>query len=141
MIQDIIDTRDLIEKRDELKQSILDSFLENFEHYEDRTECFEDILFEEEEIQSWKEDWEDEFEQIEEINKVEDLIGSEFDYGCILFSEDYWEEYVEDLIIDCGYISKDLPSWIEIDWEATANNVKVDYTEVEYQGQTYYGRI
>ena len=141
MRQDIIDTRDLIEKRDELKQSILDSFLETFEHYEDRTECFEDILFEEEEIQSWKEDWEDELEQIEEINKIEDAIGSEFDYGCTLVSEDYWEEYVEDLLKDCGYISKDLPSWIEIDWGATANNVKVDYTEVEYQGQTYYGRI
>lgn len=141
MRQDIIDTRDLIEKRDELKQSILDSFLENFEHYEDQTDDFDDILFEEEEIQSWKEDWEDELEQIEEINKIEDEIGGEFDYGCTLVSEDYWEEYVEDLLKDCGYISKDLPSWIEIDWEATANNVKVDYTEVEYQGQTYYGRI
>lgn len=141
MRQDIIDTRDLIEKRDELKQSILDSFLETFEHYEDRTECFDDILFEEEEIQSWKEDLEDEFEQIEEINKIEDEIGSEFDYGCTLVSKDYWEEYVENLLKDCGYISKNLPSWIEIDWEATANNVKQDYTEVEYQGQTYYGRI
>lgn len=141
MIQDIIDTRDLIEKRDELKQSILESFLENFEHYEDRTECFEDILFEEEEIQSWKEIWEDELEQIDEINKIEDELGREFDYGVTLVHEDYWEEYVEDLLKDCGYISTDIPSWIEIDWEATANNVKVDYTEVEYQGQTYYGRI
>lgn len=141
MRQDIIDTRDLIEKRDELKQSILDSFLENFEHYEDRTECFEDILFEEEEIQSWKEIWEDELEQIGEINKIEDELGREFDYGVTLVHEDYWEEYVEDLLVEIGYLPKDIPSWIEIDWEATANNVKVDYTEVEYQGQTYYGRI
>lgn len=141
MIQDIIDTRDLIEKRDELKQSILDSFLETFEHYEDQTDDFDDILFDEEEIQSWKEDWEDELEQIEEINNIEDSIGSEFDYGVTLVREDYWEDYVEDLLVEIGYLPKDLPSWIEIDWEATANNVKVDYTEVEYQGQTYYGRI
>ena len=38
-----IDTRNLIETRDELKQEILDSFLENFPHYEEMTESFEDI--------------------------------------------------------------------------------------------------
>ena len=141
MRRDCIDTRDLIEKRDELKQQILDSFLETFEHYEDRTECFEDILFEEEEIQNWKEDWLDEIAEICEIDKIEDELGSEFDYGVTLVHEDYFEEYAKELLIDCGYISKDFPSWIEIDWEATANNVKQDYTGVEYQGETYYGRI
>ena len=141
MRQDCIDTRDLIEKRDELKQQILDSFLETFEHYEDQTDDFEDILFEEEEIQSWKEDWEDELKEIEEIDSIEDELGSEFDYGVTLVHEDYWEEYVEELLIEIGYLPIDFPSWIEIDWEATANNVKQDYTEVEYQGETYYGRI
>jgi hypothetical protein len=141
MRQDYIDTRDLIEKRDELKQQILDSFLETFEHYEDQTECFDDILFEEEEIQDWKEDWLDEITEICEIEKIEDELGSEFEYGVTLVHEDYFEEYTEELLIDCGYISKDFPSWIEIDWEATANNVKQDYTEIEYQGETYYGRI
>ena len=141
MRQDCIDTRDLIEKRDELKQQILDSFLETFEHYEDQTDDFDDILFEEEEIQSWKEDWEDELKEIEEIDNIENELGSAFDYGVTLVHEDYFEDYTEELLIDCGYISKDFPSWIEIDWEATANNVKQDYTEVEYQGETYYGRI
>lgn len=141
MRRDCIDTRDLIEKRDELKQQILDSFLETFEHYEDQTDDFEDILFEEEEIQSWKEDWLNEIDEICEIEKIEDELGSEFEYGVTLIHEDYFEEYTEELLIDCGYISKDFPSWIEIDWEATANNIKQDYTEVEYQGETYYGRI
>jgi hypothetical protein len=141
MRQDCIDTRDLIEKRDELKQQILDSFLETFEHYEDQTECFEDILFEEEEIQNWKEDWLDEIAEICEIEKIEDELSSEFEYGVTLVHEDYFEEYTEELLIECGYISKDFPSWIEIDWEATANNVKQDYTKVEYQGETYYARI
>jgi len=47
----IIDTRNLIEKREALKQEILDSFLEHFPHYEEMTESFEDIRFEEEEIE------------------------------------------------------------------------------------------
>ena len=40
----------------------------------------------------------------------------------------------------CGYISDDFPSWIEIDWEATAENVKQDYSELEYEGETYFYR-
>jgi hypothetical protein len=136
----ILDTRDLAERREALKQEILDSFLENFPHYEEMTDSFEDIRFEEEEIESWKQDFEDELKEIEEINSVEVELGSEFEYGVTLVDVDDWEEYVEELLEDIGYIPKDFPSWIEIDWEATANNVKVDYIEVTYQGNSYLGR-
>ena len=136
----ILDTRDLSKRREELKEEILDSFLENFPHYQEMTESFEDIRFEEEEIQSWKEDSEDELKEIEEIDTIENELGSEFDYGVALVDVDDFEEYVEDLLDELGYIPKDFPSWIEIDWEATANNVRQDYTEVEYQGNSYLGR-
>ena len=136
----ILDTRDLSKRREELKEEILDSFLENFPHYQEMTESFEDIRFEEEEIQSWKEDFEDELKEIEEIDTIENELGSEFDYGVALVDVDDFEEYVEDLLDELGYIPKDFPSWIEIDWEATANNVRQDYTEVEYQGKSYLGR-
>ena len=136
----ILDTRDLSKRREELKEEILDSFLENFPHYQEMTESFEDIRFEEEEIQSWKEDFEDELKEIEEIDTIENELGSEFDYGVALVDVDDWEEFVEQDLKDLGYIPKDFPSWIEIDWEATANNVRQDYTEVEYQGNSYLGR-
>ena len=136
----ILDTRDLSKRREELKEEILDSFLENFPHYQEMTESFEDIRFEEEEIESWKEDFEDELKEIEEIDTIENELGSEFDYGVALVDVDDFEEYVEDLLDELGYIPKDFPSWIEIDWEATANNVRQDYTEVEYQGNSYLGR-
>ena len=136
----ILDTRNLAERREALKQEILDSFLENFPHYEEMTESFEDIRFEEEEIESWKEYFEDELKEIEEIDDVENELGSEFEYGVTLVDVDDWEEFVEQDLEDIGYIPKDFPSWIEIDWESTANNVKVDYTEVTYQGNSYLGR-
>ena len=135
-----LDTRNLAERREALKQEILDSFLENFPHYEEMTESFEDIRFEEEEIESWKEYFEDELKEIEEIDDVENELGSEFEYGVSLVDVDDWEEYVKELLEDIGYIPKDFPSWIEIDWESTSNNVKVDYTEVTYQGNSYLGR-
>ena len=133
-------TKDLIEERDDLKEQILDSFLENFPHYEEMTESFEDIRFEEEEIESWKEDFEDELKEIEEIDDVENELGSEFEYGVTLVDVDDFEEFIEQDLEDCGYIPKDFPSWIEIDWKATANNVRQDYIEVDYQGNSYLGR-
>ena len=135
-----LDTRNLAERREALKQEILDSFLENFPHYEEMTESFEDIRFEEEEIESWKEYFEDELKEIEEIDDVENELGSEFEYGVTLVDVDDWEEFVEQDLEDTGYIPKDFPSWIEIDWKATANNVRQDYTEVTYQGNSYLGR-
>ena len=139
-----LDTRILLERREELKQSVLDSFLENFPHYEEMTNDFEDILFEEEEIQSWKEYWLDEIEEITDIEKLEDEVndyaGDNFEDGVYLIVEDDFEDFVEQDLEDCGYIPKDFPTWIEIDWEATANNVRQDYTEVEFRGTTYLFR-
>ena len=135
-----IDTRDLIETRDELKQEILDSFLENFPHYEEMTESFEDIRLDEEELESWKEEWLSELEEIEAINELENEVGDEWSYGVTLIEEDDFEDFLEQDLEDCGYISKDFPIWIEIDWKATANNVKQDYSEVEFRGTNYLFR-
>lgn len=137
----ILDTRDLSKRREELKEEILNSFLENFPQYKEMTDYFEDIRFEEEELESWKEDFEDELEEIKEIDIIEDEFGSEFEYGVTLIDVDNWVEYVEELLEDLGYIPKDFPSWIKINWEATANNVEQDYIEVEYRGNSYLGRI
>ena len=137
-----MDTRDLIEKRDELKQQVLSSFIETFPHYEDMTDEYDDIRFEEEEIQDWKDEWLDEIAEIGEIDVLEDEISSrEFDYGLYLIEDNDWEDYVQELLEDCGYIPRDFPSWIEIDWNATAKNVKEDYSEVEFQGKTYFYRV
>lgn len=68
----------------------------------------------------------------EELNKIKEFVEpfecyGDWEYGETLISEDYWEEYVKELICDCGYICSDFPSWIEIDWEKTAENVAMDY--------------
>src|SRR5690554_3957878 len=118
----VLDTNDLIEKREELKEEIFNDFLECFPQYEDMTDSYDDILMEEEEIQDWKEGWSEEIEHIEEIDSIEEEIGGEFDYGTTLIDESDMEEYVKDLLDELGYIPKDFPSWIEIDWSSTADN-------------------
>lgn len=134
----ILNTIDLAERREALKQEILDSFLENFPHYEEMTESFEDIRFEEEEIESWKEYFEDELKEIEEIDDIENEVGREFEYGVTLVDVDDFTDYCEELMKKFGYINKDTPQLIKnnIDYEG----MKYDYTEVSYQGSSYLGR-
>ena len=134
-----LDTRELAKLREELKQEVLDSFLETFEHYEEQTDSYEDILMEEEEIQEWKKDWQEEIDHIEEIDYLEDNI-KEFSYGETMIHVDDWVDYVQELLQDCGDIPRNLPHYIEIDWKATADNIEVDYSEIDYQGESYYYR-
>ena len=54
--------------------------------------------------------------------------------------EDNWVEYVREMLEDGGDIPKDLPSYIAIDWQDTADNIAVDYTQIELDGTTYYVR-
>ena len=133
------DTRNLFEEREDLKATILADFNEMFPEYE--TDDFDDILFEEEEIQSWKEDWVDELEKIEEINSLEREVGSEFEYGVTLIPLEDFTDYVKEMLVDCGDLPSNIPSYISIDWEDTADNIKVDYSEVEYLGTDYLFRI
>jgi hypothetical protein len=49
-------------------------------------------------------------------------------------------DYCQELLEDIGDIPKGLPGYIVIDWEATAENLKADYSTVDFDGQTYYYR-
>lgn len=138
----MLDTRDLIEERNDLKQQILDDFLEVFPQYEEMTESFEDIRLDEEEIESWKDNWHTELEAIEAINTLEDEVGEEFGYGTALIEEYEFEDYCQEFVGDCGYISKDTPQLIKnnIDWSGIADDMRQDYSEVNFRGETYLFR-
>jgi len=110
----------------------LQEFLDNLEESEDLAEYHE--------IGEFDEDIE-EYEKI--VSFCDELDGyGDFRYGETIISEEYFTEYCEDLVADCGYISKDLPSFISnnIDWDAVADDLRVDYIEVDYDGTTYLMR-
>ena len=62
----------------------------------------------------------------------------DWEYGAQLIHEDYFEEAMDEMLEDCGDIPKDLPSYltITVDYDA----LKQDYTELDFDGQTYYIR-
>ena len=61
-------------------------------------------------------------------------------YPITLVSHDYFVDYAQELVVDCGYIPADLPSWIAIDWEKTADAVKEDYSLVTVGTNDYWYR-
>ena len=58
------------------------------------------------------------------IDYFEDSYQGQYDSGA---------DFAKQIATDCGYIKSyqgDLPSWIEIDWEKTWDNLSYDYTEL-----------
>ena len=70
-------------------------------------------------------------------NLVDEFI-EDFDVSTIENFEDMYQgqynsgaDFAEQIASDCGYITRDLPSWIEIDWQKTWDNaLSYDYTEL-----------
>ena len=118
--QQIIDSRDIVERYEELEREY-DSF--------DTPE----------EIKNWE--FLDEYTKLGKlIEELEDYSSELAKWGIILIREDYFTDYCIDLVQDIGDLPKDIPSYLEIDWEKTADNLKADYTEAEINGNTYYFR-
>ena len=135
---DILDVRDLIERFEELEDT--------------KEEMLEDVpesKYGNRRNKKWKA-WEDsdEFTELKQLEDIlDELKGNGGDeqwkgdwYPCTLINSDYFTEYTKDLLEDCGYILKDMPWWIEIDMEKTADNCKVDYTTIDIEEETYYYR-
>lgn len=124
MNQDIFDSRDLIERLEEL-EALKDSVNEGEASPE--------------EIEEWAES-EDEYNTLRNFADEGEVNCEDWEYGETFIHEDYFTEYTKDMLADCGFIPADLPDWIEIDWEETAANVQEDYTEYTLDGNTYYAR-
>jgi hypothetical protein len=62
-------------------------------------------------------------------------------YPITLIREDHFQDYAQELAEDIGAINVNA-SWPNncIDWKAAAEQLKMDYTSVNFDGITYYTR-
>jgi hypothetical protein len=62
------------------------------------------------------------------------------DIDVTIIPQHLFVEHCKELLQDCGYIPTDMPDWIEIDWEATSQNMAMDYivSSVEIDGYEVY---
>jgi len=112
---DIIDVRDIIERVKQLRTYAPDPN-DVYEHMTLRSILADLVGYGGDE--KWEGDW----------------------YPVTLVRDSYFTTYARELLEDCGTIPRDLPSWVEIDWDATARNVRMDYTAIEIDGTTYWYR-
>ncbi|QYW02302.1 hypothetical protein CPT_Paku_008 [Burkholderia phage Paku] len=61
-------------------------------------------------------------------------------YPVTLIRDSYFEDYARELVEDIGDLPKGLPAYIEVDWEATARNIRADYCSVEFDDVTFWYR-
>jgi len=114
---DIIDSRDVISRIDELEEQ------------------------RDNEAQGLNEDEEAELAALQSLAEEAEGYCADWGYGETLIRDSYFAEYAEQLADDVGAIDRDA-SWpiCHIDWEAAAESLKMDYTAVDFDGVTYWVR-
>ena len=135
-----LDTRDLYKRQCELRKEKedLEAALADAEKTVQETEneaTMSRLYAATHDLQDWIEENQ---EELDELNSLENEV-SEWTRGNTMILESEWVSYVQDLADDLG-ATNDPTSWIVIDWEATADGVRMDYHEVTYQGETYLVR-
>lgn len=126
-----IDTRELQKEFDELqsdyealKDELQNPLLDN-----------DELFNAEEDLKDWETDNLERYETLQELfSKLESCY--DFRHGILLIDEDDFTEYVQDYAESTGAIGEN-SEWISIDWEATADNLRSNYSEIEFEGTTY----
>ncbi len=85
---------------------------------------------------------EDEAERLRALRDLRDEIGSEWSYGETMIPVEDFEDYAQELADDIGAWPHPEASWplTHIDWAAAARKLAHDYTQVEWEGRSYYVR-
>ena len=122
---DVIDSRDIIERMDDLGGC--DDAGETIQSLMDRLGLDEDDA--------------QELAALAAVNEEGDASFEDWRYGVALVRDDYFEDYAEQFAEDIGAINRDA-SWplTYIDWERAAAALRQDYTSIDIDGTTYWGR-
>ena len=100
-----------------------------------------EVIAAKQELKDWKDSNLDELTAL--IALQDEACGSpDWGYGEQLIRESYFTEYCEELCKDIGDLPQELPWYIgnHIDWEGVAREIKMDYTEVDFDGISYFIR-
>lgn len=82
----------------------------------------------------------DELKALEALASEAEDYAADWAFGATLIRDSYFTDYAEELVKDIGDLPDKISSYIVIDWEATAGNLKADYTSVDFDGVAYWVR-
>ena len=140
---DILDTRDLNKRlkeledeREALEESLTEARIEAMDCDTDEKEEYDDNVTDA--IEALQE-WDDEYkEELDELYTMRDEIP-EWRRGETLIAEEDFAEYAEQLADDLYGVKHHWP-FNHIDWDTAADELKSDYSSIDYQGTTYLYR-
>ena len=136
--EDILDSRDVIARRDELEEER--DALEHLEACEKREGTFPATVCADGcPVDEW------DAENAEELRHLDNFIdegGREWRHGETLVRESYFEDYAREVAEDLRGSEMRAAAWPFscIDWERAASDLQQDYTGADFDGVTYYYR-
>lgn len=134
--EDVLDSRDIIERFEELDEEH-DRLVELKDMTDDERTLEEDNELEQLEA----------YFEMDEYTKLKAFVEEarddcpDFEYGEQFINDLYFVEYAQQLAEDTGAINRDAqwPNY-HIDWEAAADELKMDYTSYDVGCETYWAR-
>ena len=94
-----------------LKEYDEDQFVEYYEQYETLVNDYGKGLVDEY----------IEYYFLDAIDHFEDAYSGEYESGA---------DFAQEMASDFGYINNNIPNWVEIDWQATWDNLSDDYSDI-----------
>lgn len=141
--EDIVDSRDIIERIEELEEKKSEFILNESWINEDESPSWGDIAEKNAEAESkWDETEEgEELKALLNVQEQAEGYASDWKYGESLIRDSYFKEYAEQLAEDIGAINPKA-AWPNncIDWDKAADELQQDYTSIDWDGVTYWIR-
>lgn len=134
--QDVMDSRDMMKQLEEWeseREALVDAVNE--------AETDDDRKAAQDELDEWDADYGDDYKALKEFCEEAEGYASYWKYGEAVIRDTYFTDYAEELANDTCEMGKasDWP-FRHIDWEAAADELKQDYTSIDYDGVTYWVR-
>lgn len=129
--EDVMDSRDIIERIEELRESIESASGKDCGDFGGEHGWLEYALTCDN-VDSGQ------VEALKTLTSVADQASDyapDWEYGEQLIRHSYFEEYMDEMIADCYEVPKELPSFMAIVLDYVA--LRMDYTEVDFDGVTY----
>lgn len=149
---DIIDSRDVIARIEELTDE-RDSLQSDLDEAQADLDALTDadadayalsqaaVTDARDAMTEWNESAEaDELRILESLQSDAEGCASDWHCGSSLIRDSYFVEYCEEMVKDVGDLPQNIPPYLVIDWEKTADNLRVDYTSVDFDDIEYWVR-
>jgi hypothetical protein len=138
--EDIIDSRDIIARIEDLT-----SQRDDFQYWIDLDQEHGSD-WKDSDVEKWTEwDNSDEGMELRNLEKIQNECENygDWKYGVTLLRDSYMdEEWAENELKDLGYLNNDLLWFIShnIDWNGVLEDLRQDYSEIDFDGITYWIR-